>query len=81
MYNLGVYHAQGKGGLKVNLKMARELFTEAARLGQPEARHALSLDKPRQIINERDSAMRCSPMDKSQSVNKSGSMFVRLVGL
>ncbi|XP_063994427.1 uncharacterized protein LOC135171798 [Diachasmimorpha longicaudata] len=44
MYNLGVFHAQGRGGLPINLNEARELFTKAANLGQVEAQDALKLD-------------------------------------
>ncbi|XP_015112288.1 uncharacterized protein LOC107037961 isoform X2 [Diachasma alloeum] len=44
MYNLGVFHAQGRGGLPINLAEARELFTKAASLGQVEAQDALKLD-------------------------------------
>uniref|UniRef100_A0A0C9PQ57 YbeQ_0 protein n=2 Tax=Fopius arisanus TaxID=64838 RepID=A0A0C9PQ57_9HYME len=45
MYNLGVFHAQGRGGLPINLKEAHELFTRAAGLGQTEAQDALKLEK------------------------------------
>ncbi|KAJ8681277.1 hypothetical protein QAD02_017064 [Eretmocerus hayati] len=45
MYNLGVYHAQGKGGLKINLDAARHLFTEAAKKGHIPAVQALNLEK------------------------------------
>lgn len=45
MYNLGIFHAQGKGGLKTNLTAARQLFTEAAKKGQVEALKALQLER------------------------------------
>lgn len=45
MYNLGIYHAQGKGGLQINLDTARQLFTEAAKKGQVQALKALQLER------------------------------------
>lgn len=45
MYNLGIYHAQGKGGLQTNLDIARQLFTEAAKKGQVQALKALQLER------------------------------------
>lgn len=47
MYNLGVFHAQGRGGLSIDVSKARQLFTEAANLGQTQARLALDLEKNR----------------------------------
>ncbi|XP_039308007.1 uncharacterized protein LOC105195862 [Solenopsis invicta] len=45
LYNLGVFHAQGKGGLKIDIDTARNCFIRAARLGQVQAQHALDLEK------------------------------------
>ncbi|XP_077261931.1 uncharacterized protein LOC143897278 [Temnothorax americanus] len=45
LYNLGVFHAQGRGGLPINIDTARTYFTRAARLGQVQAQHALDLEK------------------------------------
>lgn len=45
LYNLGVFHAQGRGGLSVNIDAARIYFTRAAKLGQKQAQHALDLEK------------------------------------
>ncbi|XP_032686866.1 uncharacterized protein LOC116851513 [Odontomachus brunneus] len=45
LYNLGVYHAQGKGGLPVDIDTARTCFTRAAKLGQVQAQRALDLEK------------------------------------
>lgn len=44
MYNLGVFHAQGRGGLPLDTEMARALFKRAADLGQSDARKALALE-------------------------------------
>ncbi|XP_076236005.1 uncharacterized protein LOC143180276 [Calliopsis andreniformis] len=44
-YNLGVFHAQGKGGFSVDIDRARSYFVEAAKLGQSQAQHALDLEK------------------------------------
>lgn len=41
MYNLGVFYAHGWGGLSPDNKKARQLFIEAAQLGQPDAKAAL----------------------------------------
>ncbi|XP_011697392.1 PREDICTED: uncharacterized protein LOC105455625 [Wasmannia auropunctata] len=45
LYNLGVFHAQGRGGLQIDIDTARTYFTRAARLGQVQAQHALDLEK------------------------------------
>ena len=45
LYNLGVFHAQGRGGLPINIDTARTYFTRAAKLGQVQAQHALDLEK------------------------------------
>ncbi|XP_011506021.1 PREDICTED: uncharacterized protein LOC105368655 [Ceratosolen solmsi marchali] len=45
IYNLGVFYAQGKGGLKMNRNIARQLFTKAAKKGQIEALKALQLEE------------------------------------
>lgn len=42
---MGVFHAQGKGGLPIDIDTARIYFTKAARLGQVQAQHALDLEK------------------------------------
>ncbi|XP_020706901.2 uncharacterized protein LOC105684147 [Athalia rosae] len=84
MYNLGVFHAQGRGGLQVNMQKARKLFTEAAELGQQQAKYALTLDKPiannRQNVDEQE-IVRCLPVDKVANVNTGGNLLVQLVGL
>lgn len=45
LYNLGIFHAQGKGGLSINIDTARTCFIKAAKLGQVQAQHALDLEK------------------------------------
>lgn len=45
LYNLGVFHAQGKGDLPLNIDIARTYFTRAAKLGQTKAQQALDLEK------------------------------------
>ncbi|XP_043278952.1 uncharacterized protein [Venturia canescens] len=45
MYNLGVFHAQGRGGMSSNANKARELFIQAANLGQMQAQLALNMEK------------------------------------
>lgn len=44
MYNLGVFHAQGRGGLSIDVSRARNYFVKAAELGQIQAQHALRLE-------------------------------------
>lgn len=44
MYNLGVFHAQGKGGMKTNLNIARQLFSAAAKKGHVQASEAIELE-------------------------------------
>ncbi|KAF6212864.1 hypothetical protein GE061_010574 [Apolygus lucorum] len=43
MYNLGVFYVHGWGGLKQDTKRARQLFNEAAKQGQPDAKAALGM--------------------------------------
>lgn len=43
MYNLGVFHVHGTGGLVKNNRMARKYFTQAAELGQEDAIKALGM--------------------------------------
>lgn len=45
MYNLGVFHVHGWGGVDANEHKARKLFTDAASLGQIDAKRALSTDE------------------------------------
>lgn len=42
---MGVFHAQGRGGLPIDIDTARTYFIRAARLGQVQAQHALDLEK------------------------------------
>jgi len=42
---LGVFYAQGKGGLPLNIDIARTYFIRAAKLGQIQAQQALDLEK------------------------------------
>lgn len=44
MYNLGVFHAQGKGDFILDLDRARLYFKKAAQLGQIQAQQALDLE-------------------------------------
>ncbi|KAL0117325.1 hypothetical protein PUN28_010287 [Cardiocondyla obscurior] len=62
LYNLGVFHAQGKGGLSVDIDIARKCFIKAARLGQVQAQHALDLEKAHiQSQKNIPSAMKLNP--------------------
>ncbi|XP_043261644.1 uncharacterized protein LOC122402698 [Colletes gigas] len=45
IYNLGVFYAQGRGGLSVDVAKARSYFTKAATLGQNQAQYALDLEQ------------------------------------
>lgn len=47
-YNLGVFHAQGLGGVHKNVHRAKKYFEQAAELGCVDATEALSLLYPRQ---------------------------------
>ncbi|XP_066998893.1 DAP3-binding cell death enhancer 1 [Anabrus simplex] len=55
MYNLGVFHVHGWGGLPVDLNQAHELFEKASSLGQDDAKKALDMVTPdvqvRQVEN------------------------------
>ncbi|KAK2583049.1 hypothetical protein KPH14_009087 [Odynerus spinipes] len=58
MYNLGVFHAQGKGGLVLDLNRARSYFAKAAQLGQTQAQQALDLENSaKQSLNTDDTSV------------------------
>lgn len=42
---MGVFHAQGRGGLPIDIDTARTCFIKAAKLGQVQAQRALKLEK------------------------------------
>ncbi|XP_015607485.1 uncharacterized protein LOC107273617 [Cephus cinctus] len=85
MYNLGVFHAQGRGGLPIDTNMARMLFTKAAGLGQVQAQEALSLEKNIKKNNLKDNSvlrMKANPFQAkriSKDDNTKDSMFVKMV--
>lgn len=43
IYNVGVFHAHGLGGLPKNRKLAKQFLVTAAKLGQEDARKALGM--------------------------------------
>lgn len=45
MYNLGVFHVHGWGGVDADEGKARKLFTDAASLGQIDAKRTLSIEE------------------------------------
>lgn len=45
MYNLAIFHAQGRGNFSVDIDKARTLFKRAADLGQEKAKEALKIDE------------------------------------
>ncbi|XP_051161623.1 uncharacterized protein LOC127281777 [Leptopilina boulardi] len=45
MYNLAIFHAQGRGNFSVDINKARTLFKRAADLGQEKAKEALMIDE------------------------------------
>jgi tetratricopeptide (TPR) repeat protein len=46
-YNLGVYYANGYGGVDKNFKQAKKCFTQAMELGNADAKKAMKLVKPK----------------------------------
>lgn len=77
VYNLGVLHAQGRGGFTIDTDKARGYFIKAAKLGQRQAQHALDLEKRyRQsiqkesgtiLLDERKSILKCIRNNKSMN--------------
>ena len=55
MYNLGVFHARGLGGLTRDYKQAERCFKLASNLGQIDAQIALGL---RKITKQNDHALK-----------------------
>lgn len=49
MYNLAIFHAQGRGNFSVDYDKARTLFKRAADLGQEKAKEALIIDEKYKI--------------------------------
>ncbi|XP_012538676.2 uncharacterized protein LOC105837987 [Monomorium pharaonis] len=70
LYNLGVFHAQGKGGLPVDIDTARSCFIRAAKLGQVQAQHALELEKT-EIQSKKNISIIPSTNLKSSDLKKS----------
>lgn len=73
MYNLGVFHAQGKGGLVLDFDRARSYFIQAAQLGQAQARHALNLENvtKESIINTNDTSVSLDNYKYSTNIDNS----------
>ncbi|XP_053977807.1 uncharacterized protein LOC128875871 [Hylaeus volcanicus] len=65
IYNLGVFYAQGRGGLSIDVGRARSYFTKAAKLGQSQAQYALDLDKHYYQFEEKENNIMYS--DKCES--------------
>nr|CAD7401358.1 unnamed protein product [Timema poppensis] len=55
MYNLGVMYVHGRGGLPMDYDKAKNLFESAAKLGQPDALHALDMAKHTPVTDDQDS--------------------------
>lgn len=64
MYNLGVFHAQGKGDLILDLDRARLYFKKAAQLGQIQAQQALDLENIAVQSTSNDNISNVSNNDK-----------------
>lgn len=64
MYNLGVFHAQGKGDLILDLNRARLYFKKAAQLGQIQAQQALDLENIAVQSTSNDNISNVSNNDK-----------------
>jgi len=54
MFNLGMFHAHGWGGVEVSSQKAKELFKAAANLGQDDAVKFLNLGnkKPEEVLGD-----------------------------
>ncbi|XP_011875384.1 PREDICTED: uncharacterized protein LOC105566188 isoform X2 [Vollenhovia emeryi] len=71
LYNLGVYHAQGKGGLPIDIDTARTCFNKAASLGQVRAQCALDSEKA-----EVKSKKTLAPNTNQKELEKIGEHFM-----
>ncbi|XP_050463970.1 uncharacterized protein LOC126858010 isoform X2 [Cataglyphis hispanica] len=82
LYNLGVFHAQGKGGLPINIDIARTYFVRAAKLGQIQAQYALDLEKAETLQKNNNMFTipnTCSKTEKNFK-NKTNDMRLKLNG-
>ncbi|EZA58089.1 hypothetical protein DMN91_005537 [Ooceraea biroi] len=78
LYNLGVFHAQGRGGLPINIDIARTYFTRAAKLGQVQAGHALDLEKAENLKKNITIMPDTCSKDADLTKNKAGYTRVKL---
>ncbi|KAH0949609.1 hypothetical protein HN011_005223 [Eciton burchellii] len=54
LYNLGIFHAQGKAGSPININIARNYFIRAAELDRVKEKRALNYLKKRSKIAKRE---------------------------
>jgi len=78
---LGVFHAQGKGGLPINIDTARDCFIRAANLGQVQAKQALHLEKlhkEKNVINVSDARLTDADLNRNNNNNKTNYKRIKL---
>ncbi|KAM0725647.1 Chitin synthase regulator SKT5 [Formica fusca] len=83
LYNLGVFHAQGRGGLPVDIDIARTYFVRAAKLGQIQAQYALDLEKAETLQKNNNISTisnRCSKTERNLEKNKANGTRIKLNG-
>lgn len=81
LYNLGVFHAQGRGGLPIDIDIARTYFVRAAKLGQVQAQHALDLEKAETVKKNNNISIianRCLTTERNLEKNKANDMRIKL---
>lgn len=77
LYNLGVFHAQGRGGLPINIDIARTCFTKAAQLGQAQAKHALDLERTHNMKKVSDVGLIADTCLKDAGLRRNRTTYTR----
>ncbi|XP_072752208.1 uncharacterized protein [Anoplolepis gracilipes] len=82
LYNLGVFHAQGRGGLSIDIDLARTYFVKAAKLGQVQAQRALDLEKTEILKKNNNNTSiipnRCLTIEKNLEKNQANDTCIKL---
>lgn len=81
LYNVGVFHAQGRGGLPIDIDIARTYFVRAAKLGQIQAQYALDLEKADTLKKNNNTSIipnNCSTTERNLEKNKANDTRIKL---
>jgi len=81
LYNVGVFHAQGRAGLPIDIDIARTYFIRAAKLGQIQAQYALDLEKADTLRKNNNTSIisnNCLTTERNLEKNKANDTRIKL---